>query len=404
MILRNIAIAALAGVLLQASSAQDVQNIQDKIGARGNPPGLSFELRTKNGLRKPFRLGEMIEIEEDYSSSLPGRYSLLQNPKKLEGGSFVALEILPAKGVIDRVHQTGWVSAAAILHARCAGEGIGGAVGGGCGDCDGVYKLGIEPIRFPYVLNYRFAIAVPGRYTVQARGANVVAATDVSKPILITSNKLEIEIVRDDTWADDQLQMAVRRYEEAQRRYLQNGWDKKNPATAQVPQQWETAQEMVNASEIIRFLDTEESLREAVRLYDGSPRIVTYENSFLKAILESSHRDLAVRLLKKRMVEGDFLASEDLIDLLTAMTIQVEEPVVFGREDLPSLRQLNPRTLEILREDVLALGESLPAKHGEARELGTATFEKYASRDYCAVGPLIEKGEAQQILLKARPN
>lgn len=404
MMVRNIAIAAMVGVLIPASSAQDVQNVQDKIDARGNPPGLSFELRTKSGQKKAFHLGEMIEIEEDYSSSLPGRYSLLQNPKKLEGGSFVTLEILPAKGVIDRVHHTGWVSAAAILHARCEGEGIGGAVGGGCSDCDGIYKLGIEPIRFPYVLNHRFAIAVPGRYSIQARAANVVAATDVSKPILITSNKLEIEIVRDDAWADDRLQMAVRRYEEAQRRYLQNGWDKKDPATAQVPQQWETVQEMVNASEIIRFLNTEQSLREAVQLYDGSPRIATYENSFLRAILESSHKDLAVRFLANRLVEEDFLASEELIDLLTAMAIQVEEPVIFERDDLESRRQLNLRTLEILREYVLALGESLPSKHGEARELGTATFEKYTSRDYCTGEPLIEKRAAEQILRRVRAN
>jgi hypothetical protein len=402
MLLRCFTIAALLGALLAVARPQDPQNTKDKTGIDANPPGLSFVLATKNGQRL-FHLGEMIEIEEDYSSRVPGVYSLLQNPQKVEGGSASRLTILPSAAVIDRVHETGRVSAAAILDARCVGEGIGYGVGGGyCADCDGVYKLGIEPVHFPYVLNYHFAITAPGHYTIQAKAANVVSAGDVSKPLPVASTRLEIEIVRDANWSHQQLRLALDRFEEAQRRYLLNRWGAGDAGPSEIAQQMETELEIKNSAEIIRFLDTEESLREAVRLFDGSPRIAKYENAFLKAILESSHRDLAVPLLANRMADDDFLASVDFIDMLTAMTIQVEKPIAFDRDDLSSRQQLNPRTLEILRGYVLALGHSLPSKHAGVREVGMATFEHYASKEYCASEPLIEKRMADQIRLQAR--
>lgn len=402
MLLRCFAIAALLGALPAVARGQDPQITKDKTGIGANPPGLSFVLATKNGQRL-FHLGEMIEIEEDYSSRVPGVYSLLQNPQKVEGGSASSLTILPSGAVIDRVHETGRVSAAAILNARCEGEGIGYGVGGGfCGDCDGVYKLGIEPIHFLYVLNYHFAITAPGHYTIQAKAANVVSTGDVSKPIAVTSSQLQIEIVRDDNWSHQQLRLAADRFEEAQRRYILNRWSAGDAGPSEIAQQMETELEIEKSAETIRFLDTEESLREAIRLFDGSPRIAKFENAFLKAILESSHRDLVVPLLANRMADEDFIASVDLIDMLTAMTIQVEEPIAFDRDDLSSRQQLNPRTLEILRGYVLALGHSLPSKHGGVREAGTATFEHYASQEYCASEPLIERRIADQIRLQAK--
>jgi hypothetical protein len=372
MLLRCLTIAVSLGVLLEVAPVEHTQNMEDKIATGTNPPGLLFVLTTKNG-EKLFHLGEVIEIEEDYSSSIPGQYSLLQNSQKVEGGSPSSLTIVPKAGVIDRVHQTGRLSAATILYSRCMGEGIGFGEESFCADCDGVYKLGIEPIHFPYILNYRLALTVPGDYTIQAKAANVVSTGDVSKPIQVTSTQLKIKIVRDDNWSHQQLRLAVDRFEEAQHKYLLNGWNASDPGPGKVVQQTETALEMVKSAEIIRFLDTEESLREAVRLFDGSPRIAMYENTFLKAILESSRRDLAVPLLASRMLDDDFLASVDFIDMLTALTIRIEEPFAFERADLSSWQQLNPRTLDILRGYVLALDHSLGSKRSGARELGIAT-------------------------------
>src|SRR5260370_41065974 len=114
MLLRCFTIAALLGALLAVARPQDPQNTNDKTGTGANPPGLSFVLAPKNGQRL-FHLGEMIEIEEDYSYRVPGVYSLLENPQKVEGGSASWLTIMPSAAAIYRVNETGRVIPATIL-------------------------------------------------------------------------------------------------------------------------------------------------------------------------------------------------------------------------------------------------------------------------------------------------
>jgi hypothetical protein len=402
MTLRDVTIIAFLGIWLGVTPAQNAQDKKTESRTVVNPPGLSFVLKPKEDQKNVYHLGQIIEIEEDYSSNIPGRYLLLQNPQKVEGGAPSNLTIVPDVSVIDRVRHTGWVSAAAILISSCGGVGGGGA--GFCADCDGVYKLGRDPLHFSYPLNYRFSITAPGHYTIQARASNVVDAENASKALQVISTPLNIEIIQDDNWSHQQLRKALERFEQAHLKYIHSGWDSKNPRPDEVGEQMETTLELEQSMEVIRYLDTEESLREAVRLFDGSPRIATYENMFLKAILESSHRDLAVSLLAHRMVDDDFGPSVDLIDILTGMTIQSEQPIVFEREDQSSQQQLSPRTLEILRGYVLALGHSLPSKHHDVRDMAVATFEHYANEKNCTGEPLIQKELANQILLEARSN
>ena len=104
--------------------------------------------------------------------------------------------------------------------------------------------------------------------------------------------------MRDEDWSHQQLRLALDRFAEAQRKYVLNRCNATDPGPYERAPQVETALEMEKSKEIIRFLDTEESVREAVLLFDVSPRDV-----FLNAILESSHRDLDVPLLANRMVD-----------------------------------------------------------------------------------------------------
>jgi hypothetical protein len=400
MLSRFLTIATYLVFLSLTAPAQYAQQTRDKTVEIANPSAISFVLTTANH-KNVFHLGERIEILEAYSSSVPGMYSLLQNPKKIEGGATSSLAISPSAGVIDRLRNDGRVTAVDILNSNCAG-GSGGGIFGACGDCDGVYKLATVPVRQTYPLNYRFAITVPGHYRLEARAANVALSNDLTKAIPIKSTVLEIEVLRDDNWSHQQLQMAVDRFEEARRKYFTKGWSAEAEVAdpAEAAEQMKVAIEILDCTETIRFIDTAESLREAVRLYDGAPRTALFENQLLKAILESRHRDLAVPLLANRMTDEDFAVSADFVDTLTAMTVQGEQPVIFERDDLSSRQQLNPRTLEILRGYVLELGNSLPSKRDGVRALGLATFEHYASEEYCAGEPLIEKPIADQILLQ----
>jgi hypothetical protein len=379
----------------------------EKDGNTANPPGLIFTLATKSG-QKVFHLGEIIEIEERYSSDVPRKYYVLAQPSKVEGGFSTKLAILPKNSVIDRLQNTGRVSAEPILIAKCMGYGISGGATGVCTDCDGRWVLGREPLRFPYSLNYRFTITEPGRYLFTARAGNIAlsdAPSKEEKAMEVTSNSLELEVVRDEGWSSEQLRLAVAKFDAARRNYLLERWDER-PESGDHPEEFvrrtETGKAMNDAAQVIRFLDTEESLGQAVRLYDGSANLASYENPFWRAILESSHRKLAVKLLADRMLKEDFLVSQDFLDVLTAMTIQQEQPETFERGDESSRKQLSFRAREIQKSYVLSLGKNLASKDGKAREVGIKTFEHYAGQSYCAGEPLIEENLAQQILKHAQ--
>jgi hypothetical protein len=394
----------LLGILSCPLLPQDgVSNLQTTLA---NPPGLRFELGTKQD-RKTFRLGEVIEIEERYSVQGLGKYYLIGRPLEVEDGYYPKLTILPDEGLLDRVKNTGWVTAQPILIANCMGYGMSGGASGPCADCEGRYLLKKEPIRFPYVLNYRFAISAPGHYTLTAKAGNIAASGEPSADehaIEISSTPLEIEIVEDRKWSSEQLHKAVASFESAQWDYSAEHWDQRKDETLS-PEEFvrksEMGKRMNDAAETIHFLDTEESLREAVRLYDGSPTLGGYSNPFWHAILESSHRELAVNLLAKRMLEENFVVSQDLLDVLTAMTLQQEQPEAFARDDNTSREQLSSRAREILREYVIALGGSLSAKDPAAREAAISAFEFYAGQKYCAEEPLVQEKIAKQFLHNA---
>ena len=384
--------------------AQGHSTDRDTIAA--NPPGLTFTLATKGG-QKVFRLGEIIEIEERYSSEIPRKYYLLAQPSKTDGGFSTKLTILPKESIIDRLQDTGRVSVEPILIANCTGYGISGAAMGACGDCDGRWLLGREPLRFPYALNYRFTITEPGHYKMAARAGNIVlsdAPSNEEKALEVASNSIEIDVVRDEGWSSEQLRLAVGKFEVAQRSYLLERWDERSQFwdhPEEIVRRTEVGKEMNDAAQVIRFLDTEESLGQAVRLYNGSANLATYENPFWKAILETSHRKLVVKLLTGRMVVEDFIVSRDFLDVLTAMSIQQEQPETFDHEGGSSRKQLSSRTREILKDYVLSLGKSLPSKEGKAREVGIKTFEYYAGQSYCTGEPLIAENLAKEILKRA---
>jgi hypothetical protein len=268
--------------------------------------------------------------------------------------------------------------------------------------------LGHEPIRFPYALNYRFTIGEPGHYTITARTGNIVTSStplEQERAMEVISNPLEIDVTQDERWSSEQLRMAVTKFEAAERNYRLERWDQRQDSTLQ-PEEFvrktSIAKEMNDSGQAIRFLDTGESLQEAIGLYDGSTNLATYANPFWNAILESRHRKLAVRLLAQRMLEGDFIVSRDFLDALTAMSIQQEQPEVFERDDEASRKQLSIRTREILKDYVLALGKSLLKKDTNARDTGIETFEHYVGQKYCADEPLIEENLARQFVAKAR--
>lgn len=370
--------------------------------APAQPPDLHLVLTTKEG-RTRFHLGEIIDFDLGYSSSTPGKYLLLTLPSKINGHA-ARLTVAPGQHVIDRSKDNGMRNLFSILHANC-GSGFGGGIAGACGDCDADLPLTSSPVHFPYPLNAQFQITEPGRYTVQAASNDVISAPlnlDTSKPIQVTSNSVQIEIIDDPVWSEEELQKAVTRFENARTKYVESGWDSASPDDVKNNPGFEKIQlqfEMQRAVETMRVLDTEASLAKIVQFYNGvTPNPDFYTHILRQAIVQSKHRALAIKLLSERIVDPDFVVSKDVLDQLTAMELETQVPDAFSRDDDEYQRELYPAARQLLQEHILALGDSLANKSADSFASSLETFKAYANEQFCTAEPLIPRSTYSQML------
>jgi hypothetical protein len=389
-----------AGILLLLTSAV-AQDISSPVAEGQQPPDLHYQLATKDG-RTVFHLGESIEIEELYSADLAKKYSLLSLPHLIKGHP-VRVTINPNSGVIDRIQDGGTRIANSILQANCL-YGHGEGIGGGCGDCDLRRPLTPSPIRIPLNLTRQFQITKPGHYFLQTKAANAVLATTAEQmnvPIALTSNILEIEVVEDPLWSRETLEAAIEQFNKAEVKYVSHGWDKLSMSqmgTEGIGERINLEGEMQQAAEKMKLLDTEESLAEIIRRYDGANiGWDYYRYIFYDGIIQSKHSSLAIDLLSERMLQRDFWVSEKVIDQLTAMKLQSQFPAAFDSSDSSYQKQFYPEARKILHDYVLAVGKSLAEKDANAYAPSLNVFNLYAKQDYCTGNPLISGSELQEI-------
>ena len=387
-------------VLFSLTSLHTAAQIGSTNAREYQPPDVHYQLATKDG-RVIFHLGEMIELEEAYSADFPDKYLLLSQPKKVNGHAD-QLTIEPNHGVIDRVLDEGVRSVESIMHANCGG--VGGGSWSGCADCDTQSLLSSSPIKIPFNLTRQFQITEPGHYFLQTKAANVVVAPkaeQLSTPITLTSNILEIEVVQDPLWSRETLVAAIAQFDKAEAKYISRGWDKlpmSQKGTDGIGERMNLEGEMQASAEKMKLLDTEESLAEIIRRYDGANTGWDYYRYILyDGIIQSKHTSLAIDLLSERMLQPDFWVSERVIDQLTAMKLQSELPAAFDRNDSSYRKQFYPEARRILHDYVLSVGKSLAEKDSNAYAPSVNVFNLYARQDYCTGKPLISAGELQQI-------
>jgi hypothetical protein len=393
--------------LISLAVAAKAQSPTGSFDATPPPPDLHYTLRTTDG-RIQFHLGEAIEIEELYSSDIPGEY--------LKDGHPTAFTFQPDAGVVDRSRDTGERSANPILLANCqVGSGFSCRFGRAAD-----HSLGPTPLRFPRVINYQFQITRPGLYRLTGSTASVVLAgqPEGERSRIPLRSMLDIEFIDDPPWSHNRVSEAVAAFQRAQAGFREKGWDRLKPQDVygndalgkdaggkpSILQAYEELRgKIAKAAAELRFLDTEESLTEIVKLYDGSETLYGYSNSLYYGIIQSKHQALATELLEARMVEADFMGSERLLDQLVAMKLRVQFPSALDGTD--SDASLYPAAREILHDYVLALGKSLAEKDGEALKASAATFRAYTTKDFCTPDPLIPRREAARLLKAAgQPN
>jgi hypothetical protein len=390
----------VAAVLVLLTSAI-AQNENASVAQEQQPSDLRYELATKDG-RTVFHLGEAIELEESYSADVSKKYLLLSLPEQVKGHP-VQVMIEPGRGVIDRVQDDGKRSADPILQANCF-YGHGGGIGSGCSHCDRQWLLTSSPLRIPISVTRQFQITEPGHYSFQAKATNVVVAPldmQSSAPIALTSNKLDIDVVEDSQWSRETLWQAIERFDKAQSKYISRGWDKlptNQMGTEGMGERVNLEGEMQEATEKMKLLDTEESLAEIVRRYDGANIGWDYYRYILyDGIIQSKHTLLAISLLSERMLQPDFWVSEKVIDQLTAMKLQSQFPSARDNNDSSYKKQLYPEAWRILHDYVLAVGQSLAAKNSNAYAPSLNVFKMYARQDFCTGKPLISRNALKMI-------
>jgi hypothetical protein len=226
-------------------------------------------------------------------------------------------------------------------------------------------------------------------------------AEQMNVPIALTSNILEIEVVEDPLWSRETLEAAIEQFNKAEVKYVSRGWDKLSMSqmgTEGIGERINLEGEMQQAAEKMKLLDTEESLAEIIRRYDGANiGWDYYRYIFYDGIIQSKHSSLAIDLLSERMLQRDFWVSDKVIDQLTAMKLQSQFPAAFDSSDSSYQKQFYPEARKILHDYVLAVGKSLAEKDANAYAPSLNVFNLYAKQDYCTGNPLISGSELQEI-------
>lgn len=391
----------IAATILLLLTGAVAQNKNASAAEEQLPSDLHYEIAIKDG-RTVFHLGEAIEIEEAYSADVSKKYLLLSLPQQVKGHPVqVAME--PSRGIIDRLQDDGKRNANSILQANCF-YGHGGGVSSGCGDCDTRRPLTSSPVRIPFNVTRQFQITEPGHYSLQAKAANVVLTPfdmQSSAPITLSSNKLEIDVVEDSQWSREKLVAAIDRFNKAEAKYIFRGWDKlpmDQMGSEGTGERLNLEGEMQKAAETMKLLDTEDSLAEIVRRYDGvSIGWDHYRYILYNGIIQSKHSFLVIDMLSERMLQPDFWVSEQVIDQLTAMKLQSQFPAAFDSNEASNQERLYPEARRILHDNVLAVGKSLAEKDSSAYAPSLNVFNLYARQDHCTGKPLISQSEMHAI-------
>jgi hypothetical protein len=338
-----------------------------------------------DGDQDQFHLGELIPIEYSYSAEISGKYFLVSQSTKLEGGRGLEISCSPEVQLVrPSLPLPEGTTFEAMLNS-CGG--VGGGFGGACEDCNSEFPLNPAAIRFgPIPLNMYVRIRTPGTYTCTASSAEVTMAPadeKVRPALLVKSKPVPLTIVDEPAWSHladiaysgiyDKL---CRGDDVAQDRFLQCS----------------------NIAQRITYLDTPESLATEVSFFDGGNQ--GWDNGFWGAIQHTSYPNDALRLMTKRIQDPDVQVSMAILESLASWDPKIDSPDAF-RAATPTT--YHSAAVEKLRKYVRLLGSSLSGKRPEVLKESAKTYRMYSEQKYCEAQPLISLEEQHQVMA-ALPN
>ena len=328
-----------------------------------------------------FHLGELIPVKFSYSAKVPGTYIRVGQSRKLVGGKSLEISCSPStERVSTPASSPDEVTFGQMLNAPCAG--VGGGIGGGCGDCDDEYPLSVTALTFGVVpLNTFVRFRTPGTYTCEASSADITTAPRDEKirpALLVKSNPVILTIVNDPGWAHAAAVSYAGAYEK-----LCRGDDVAKNSFLQCS----------DLARRITYLDTDDSLATEVKWFDG--RNHGWENGFWGAIQHSSHPEEALRLMAARIQEPDFEVSTGVLEWLAGSELRMEVPNAF-HSGTPAT--YHAQAVEKVRKYVSLVGESLSQKHPNVLSESVKTYRAFAEQKYCEPQSLISRDEQNRAL------
>lgn len=312
---------------------------------RDDPEDIQFVLRLKDG-KTQFRQGEIINLELSFTSTKPNTYSAntanYDRSGRLEMDKF---HVSPKEGTSDPLYD--------YFHSG------GGFMGGGV---FGMVKLTEKPLIINYRLNEWLRFDRPGKYKLHIASPRVSRIKDqksnfgepLSAPLI--SNTIEFEIVpAEPTWAKQELAKAITLLDDSKQ-----------------------TERHVEASCILRHLETEAAAREMIRRYDGN------NFQFYLGLLSSTKREFIMAQMEKRIALPEQAVSHSYLNVLSQLTFFQRAPYrppsgVMPKEEEEYYRKRHEIQNQINEHYANVLAGAIAQKKGQARAISIATLFNYSS-------------------------
>jgi hypothetical protein len=317
-----------------------------------NPKGLTFVLRLKDD-KKTFIQGETIVVELLFSSTLPNTYQLdaTTSGEGMRLGS-EKWHIDPADGVVDPIYEYFDFEAGVSIDVLSS-----------------VLPLTEVPYTITLELNEWLCFDKTGTYRLYATSCRIntevkdeegVVKTKWDQPV--TSNIITFEITKpDEKWLTETLKNAV--------------------AALDAPDKYESKRSAVRT---LRFLGTEEAVKEMVRHYGTSDG--AYNFSLLMGLLGSPHRGLVIEEMEKSLSAPEQIVDSFYIYILALMRLNRDHPKRPSpnppdEKDKAALEERQKAFREriavrrsIRNEIIVQLSKSVEKKSGKARAICLKTL------------------------------